>query len=120
MQIDSSHEAFARVHAALIEAARDRRLLTYPDVAAMMGLPRTGQAMGLKVGAMGDAMNEVEQQGGRPMLSALIVKTRSRVPGPGFYDGAIELGRATEFVDDSGKRAFWESERDAVYAKWGS
>jgi hypothetical protein len=118
MQIDSSREAFARVRAALIEAARERRLLTYKDVAAMMGLPLTGQAMGLQVGAMGDAINEFEHRAGRPMLSALIVKTRSRVPGEGFYRGALALGRTTAFGDDMSKRAFWESERDAVYAEW--
>jgi hypothetical protein len=108
------------VRAALIEAARDGRLLTYPDVAAMMGLPETGQAMGLKVGSVGDAINEVDQQAGRPMLSALIVKTKSRVPGEGFYRGAFALGRTTPFGVDGSDRAFWERERDAVYNEWGS
>jgi hypothetical protein len=67
---------------------------------------------------MGDAINRVERDAGRPMLSALIVKERSRVPGKGFYLGAIDLERATDFVDDAAERAFWESERDVVYREW--
>jgi hypothetical protein len=118
MQIDSSHEAFDRVRAALIEAARDRRLLTYPDVAAIMGLTYGGSAMGTKVGAMGDAINRFEHDAGRPMLSALIVKTQSRVPGEGFYRSALALGRTTAFGDAMSDREFWESERDAVYNEW--
>lgn len=118
MQVDSSHEAFFPVRDALIEAARDRRLLTYPDVAAIMGLPGAGYDMGRKVGAMADAINRFERDAGRPMLSALIVQTQSRRPGEGFYACAIQFGRATGFADDASKRAFWESERDKGYAEW--
>ena len=118
MQVDSSHEAFFPVREALIEAARDRRLLTYPDVAAIMSLPGAGYDMGRKVGAMADAINRFERDAGRPMLSALIVQTQSRRPGEGFYACAIQFGRATGFADDVSKRAFWESERDKVYAEW--
>ena len=120
MQIDSSHEAFDRVRNALIAAARDRRLLTYPEAADIMGYSGKGPEMGRRVGAMGDAINEFEQRAGRPMLSALIVKTKSRVPGEGFYHGAFALGRTTPFGDDTSKQEFWERERDAVYAAWGS
>ena len=118
MQVDSSHEAFFPVREALIEAARDHRLLTYPDVAAIMGLPRTGYDMGRKVGAMADAINRFERDAGRPMLSALLVQTQSRRPGEGFYACAIQFGRATGFADNASKRAFWEAERDKVYAEW--
>jgi len=120
MQIDSSHEVFTQVCDALIEAARDRRLLTYPEASHIMGYSGKGPEMGRRVGAMGDAINEIEQRAGRPMLSALIVKTKSRVPGEGFYRGAFALGRTTPFGVDGSDRAFWERERDAVYAEWGA
>jgi hypothetical protein len=120
MQIDSGHEAFARVRAALIEAARDRRLLSYQDVADIMGYSGKGVEMGRRVGAMGDAINKFEHDEGRPMLSALIVKSGTRMPGEGFYIGAIELGRVPNFPYDASRPAFWDSERDAVYAEWGS
>jgi hypothetical protein len=120
MQIDSSHDPFPHVRDALIEAARDRRLLTYPDVAAMMGLPGMGYDMGKKVGALADAINRFEQDAGRPMLSALLVQTQSRRPGEGFYACAIQLGLVTGFADAASKRAFWEAERDKVYAYWAS
>jgi hypothetical protein len=120
MHIDSSNDPFPRVRDALIEAARDRRLLTYPDVAIIMGLPRSGYDMGRKVGAMADAINRFERDAGRPMLSALLVQTQSRRPGDGFYACAIQLGIVTGFADDASKRAFWEDERDKVYAYWTS
>lgn len=120
MQIDSSQDPFPQVRAALMEAARDRRLLTYPDVASIMGLPRSGYYMGSKVGAMADAINRVERDAGRPMLSALLVQTQSRRPGEGFYACAIQLGVVTRFADEASKRAFWEAERDKVYAYWTS
>ena len=120
MQLDSSHDPFPRVRDALTQAARDRRLLTYPDVAAVMGLPGSGYDMGRKVGAIADAINRSERDAGRPMLSALLVQTQSRWPGAGFYACAIQLGIATEFSDAASKRAFWEAERDKVYAFWAS
>jgi hypothetical protein len=120
MQDFRKHKSFTRVHAALIAAAQERRLLTYPDVAAIMGLPGSGNDMGKKVGAMGLAINRFEQEAGRPMLSALIVRTGTRTPGEGYYVCAAQLGGTTEFGDDGSKRAYWESERDKVYAEWAS
>jgi len=118
VEIDSSQDAFSRVRAALIEAARERRLVTYKDVAEIMEYFGSGVEMGRRVGALGDAINEYEHQAGRPMLSALIAKARSRMPREGFYHGAFALGRTTPFGDKLGKQVFWESERDAVYDEW--
>lgn len=120
MQDYRKHKSFTRVHAALIEAAQERRLLTYPDVAAIMGLPGAGNDMGKKVGAMGDAVNRFEREAGRPMLSALIVRTSTQTPGEGFYLCAAQLGGTSNFGDDGSKRMFWETERDKVYGEWAS
>lgn len=110
------------VYNALIAAARNRRLLTYGDLAEIMKLPKTGNHMGRQTGQICGEISEDEVRQGRPMLSALVVRRTmkaSKFPGPGFFICARELGRLAP-TDDTpeSQRHFWEGERQRVYAAW--
>jgi hypothetical protein len=58
---------------------------------------------------------------GRPMLSALVINQRVKMPGPGFFEVATQLGKLPSGASDEDKRAFWKKELAAVYAaNWGA
>lgn len=103
------------VYAELLQAARYRGLFTYPDVATIMGLPRSGSHMAREVGRLIGEISEDEVKNGRPMLSALVVSSVTFRPGDGFYYWARELGRLGAGED---KADFWDKEREAVYQAW--
>lgn len=114
MQVYRGTKMYSQVHAELVRAAQYGGATTYPDVAAIMELPAGGHRMRKGVTRMLQEICEDEVEAGRPMLSAVAVKT-NRKPGHGFFDQARELGRL------QGKRAearFWVRERRAVYKEW--
>ena len=104
------------VKSELITAARYRGTVTYQEIAKLMGLPLSGNYMGLEVGRILGEVSEDESLQGRPLLSAVAVGT-SGEPGEGFYVLARELGKLN---DDSaeGKRRFWQREKAKVYKTW--
>ena len=59
---------FLRVYALLIRAAEERRLVTYGDVATIMGIGQRGGHMALMTGRMLGTIVERERSCGRPML----------------------------------------------------
>lgn len=104
------------IYSELITAARYRGTITYQEIAQLMGLPLSGNYMGLEVGHILGEISEDESLQGRPMLSAVAVGT-SGEPGEGFYILACELNKLN---DDSakGKKRFWKSEKMEVYKTW--
>jgi hypothetical protein len=56
---------------------------------------------------------------GKPMLSALVVNQDTKIPGPGFFELAVALGKLPAGASDQDKKAFWQKELEAVYsADW--
>ena len=104
------------VYHELIMAARYHGVITYQEIARLMGLPMSGNYMGKELGEILGEISEDEIVNKRPMLSALAVGV-SGEPGDGFYNLAKELGR---LHDDSkeGRQRFWEQEKQAVYEAW--
>ncbi len=111
-------KSWVRVYALLTEAARYRGLVTYGQVAELMGLPPIGSNMARKTGMMLGLLVEREIACGRPMLSAVAVSSTNRQPGPGFFGIAEDQGRLKKDASAAEKRAFWEAERDRVYDEW--
>ena len=105
---------YTLVLAELVTAARYRGVTTYQHIAAIMGLPSSGQHMGRQIGLVLGEISEDEVKHGRPMLSAVAVGV-SGEPGAGFYAAAKDLGRT---LTDAPDKAFWEREREAVYDTW--
>lgn len=76
----------------LLETAPESSLpLTYQQLATALGLTPPGTIRRVAQ-ALETLMHEdVEQD--RPMLAALVVSRRSSLPGPGFFELAVDLGR---------------------------
>ncbi len=105
------------VYCALINAARNKRTITYMEVAGLMGIHKSGSHMASQTGHMLGEISEDEHEQGRPLLSAIAVSSVDGKPGKGFYGWAKQLGR---LKDDSEavKKKFWEEEKLAVYDTW--
>jgi hypothetical protein len=104
------------VYHELIMAARYRGVITYQEIAKLMGLPMSGNYMGKELGEILGEISTDEVNNNRPMLSSLAVGV-SGEPGDGFYTWAKDLRR---LKDDSkeGRKQFWEQEKQAVYETW--
>ena len=102
------------VYSALIGAARMRGVVTYQEVARLVGLPSSGNLMGKRVGQLLGAVSVNEHDQGRPMLSALAVPVSGK-PGPGFYELARDLGLLEAGADEL---RFWETQKRQVYEIW--
>jgi hypothetical protein len=70
----------------------------------------------------GQMLGEISEQmhiAGKPMLSALVVNQDLGIPGRGFFELAVLLGRLPADASDHDKKAFWKKELAAIYAtKW--
>lgn len=113
-------EKYDEVRRELTYRARDRELMTYEEVAALIGIPfRQGRLASEDAGDVCGAISEDEVDAGRPMLSALVVgnggDSGRPIPGDGFFILAESLGL---YPAGLSKREFWERERDAVFAAW--
>lgn len=105
------------VYAELISAARYRGLTTYTEIARIGGLPIQGSAMAAATGIVLGEIVEQELREGRPMLSAVCVGVSGK-PSDGFFAYARELGRFTGGDTKADRDAFWQKEREGVYAAW--
>jgi hypothetical protein len=109
-------QAYLLIYAELIAAARHRGMVTYQELADLVGLPLMGNHMGRMLGEYLGAISQDETSNGRPMLSALVSSSEG-TPGPGFFGLAKDIGRLKS--EESKDRArFWEAEKKAAYAVW--
>lgn len=104
---------YSLVYNEMITAAKYRGIVTYQEVAQIMGLPLQGNKMGKEVGWILGEISDDEVGHGRPMLSAIVVNVKGQ-PGPGFFALARQLGK----LQDDNEQAFWEKERQLVYETW--
>lgn len=108
--------AYHLVYAELIRAAQYRGIVTYQDIAVLMGLPLSGNHMGAEVGLMLGEIVMNEHHYGRPMLSAIVVSTAGQ-PSGGFYKLAGELGLLPQDTPEA-RQKLLESQRRQVYDTW--
>jgi hypothetical protein len=90
----------------LATAARQHRLVPYMQIANDLG----GRGY---VGQVLDELNRREHDQGRPLISAIVVDAETEQPSEGFFKLAIDVGLT---LPSSDRRAFWEAERDRVWA----
>jgi hypothetical protein len=105
------------VRDAMIQAAHNGSTITYGDIADIMGLRPSGHQMGKEVGQMSGEISEDEHIQRRPMLSAVAISVVRRMPGPGFFGLARELGKL-QGSSEQDERRFWDAEKAAVYDTW--
>jgi hypothetical protein len=107
---------YDKVKAELITAARYRGVITYEDVAALMGIFTLGAHLGKETGQVLGDISEDEHRAGRPMLSALAVSVNGK-PGPGFAGLALDLGLIASEAD---WERFWRKQCEEVYKLWAT
>jgi len=87
----------------------------YAVVFKIMGL-RPGDHAAKEAGQLlGEISDQMHRQG-KPMLSALVINQQEKMPGKGFFELAISLGKLRFGASDSEKKAFWKSELTEVYS----
>jgi hypothetical protein len=111
-------KAWIRVYALLTQAAQFRGLVTYGQVAELMGLLPCREQHGPENRHHAGINRRLGLPCGRPMLSAVAVSSTNRQPGPGFFGIAEDQGRIKKVASAAEKRAFWEAEPDRVYEEW--
>ena len=100
----------------LIELAGQRVTITYKElsdwVKAETGIliPPSSSRMNEMLGDISKA----ENQAGRGMLSALVIRRGEKTPGSGFYALAKDMGKDSGTTDED-KKKFWEQELNKVY-----
>ncbi|MGK7297200.1 MAG: hypothetical protein ACNS61_15465 [Candidatus Wenzhouxiangella sp. M2_3B_020] len=104
-----------RLRAVLEQARRERRTLTYLQVADALGVEPPQRIH--KTARLVELLLKDDVRAGRPPLAALVVsKVRGGLPAPGFFDRARRLGiyaggDQARFHDDILTRLFDASRR---------
>jgi hypothetical protein len=109
---------YGLVHASLVWAARRRATFKYGDVGQLMGLSGGPEAMREVIQIISE-IAQAEHQAGRPLLSAVVVTTKTGRPGKGFFEQAVELGKLPAQTGTEERGRFWEKELARVYSVWG-
>ena len=93
--------------------ARKRELVTYGEVAPLLGIDTGNEYFGMHVGRMLDALNRWEFGQSRPLISAIVVSADSGQPGSGYYGCARDLRRyrGNDFEE-------WAMEVGRVHDHW--
>jgi len=99
------------VYGRLKEVARQKQLITYKELAAVVGLDwNKDYGRCRQIFSILRAICTAEVREERPMLSAIVVRQDTGMPGKGFFALARGLGRYQGGADYS----FWLAEREAV------
>ena len=100
----------------LVELAGQREVITYKNLSDWVeaGTGIRIQFSSSQMYAMLDAISRAENQAGRGMLSALVIRGKQKTPGAGFYELAAELGKDIGATEEE-KKEFWEKELNNVY-----
>jgi hypothetical protein len=104
------------VYSELIHAARHRGSVTYQELAHVVGLPLSGNQMGLQIGNLLGAVSFNEVENGRPMLSAIGVTVKGNV-GAGFFNLARQLG-LLDSDHPADEDAFLQEQVHQIYRIW--
>jgi len=104
-----------RARAALAGAARSRSVLTYGELAQVLG-DRLPLADGRDLAALLREVSTEEDEAGRGLLSAVVVRAGGDgLPGGGFFRLAASRGR-----DVADRRAAWRDEVERVWQSFTS
>lgn len=109
-------QEYRLVRQRLLEVAQAREApIGYGVVFDLMKLKPGNYAAG-EAGHLLGELCEHMHLAGKPMLSALVVNQDRKIPGPGFFELAVTLGKLRAGASDEDKRDFWRKELEAVYA----
>jgi hypothetical protein len=111
---DEWQEAKREAKAAILEAAYERRMTWYGEVAAAVTATHVEPFSELMNHLLGDIFQD-EHEAGRPALTSIVThKHGDKEPGKGFYDMARSLGyRFSE------PYVFWSTQVQDVFKLYG-
>lgn len=98
----------------LIQVARQRKTVTYFEVAQWAGFDTNDLGALEPLNALLNRISLNEHKAGRPLLSVVVVRAREGTPGDGFY----RLARRLNLTDKSDRYYFVIRETKAVYEFW--
>ena len=102
----------ARVRALLIEAARERRALSYAELLGKLGHRFTRPRMRAVCRTL-DAIDRAGVAAGEPALAVLVVRESDRLPGQGWW-----TGRDAPAWTGPTARAYVDALQQAVFTYW--
>lgn len=115
---------FNRLYGLLVTSALSREPVTYQYLAQAIGAPVVGNNMSQYMGKILRDIAVYNVLRGEPILSSMVVRKQSNVPGPGYYAMLIELGASTseeiELARSKGIEAetIWQKQLDCVFDYW--
>jgi len=104
------------VYEKLKEVARAKGVTNYTEVGKIVSLDMESPADRNAIAAILDDINCHEQQQGRPMLSAVVIRQDINMPGAGFFECAKQLGK----YHGTDPLVFWAYELIEVHKCWQS
>ncbi len=103
------------IYEKLKEVARTKSLITYREVGDLVGLNMHDAGDRVRIAQILDDINEEEVIiHDRPMLSSVVIRKDTSIPGAGFFKCARKLGR---YVVGPDEEFYWEELRE-VYDAW--
>jgi hypothetical protein len=105
------------IYRKLVGIAKSEALITYGEVAELAGLDMGNPADRTEISGLLDEINKHEARYKRPMLSAVVVRADTQMPGPGFFVCAQDIGRLST-NDSIEELAFWAKEVKVVHNYW--
>ncbi|MGH6914887.1 MAG: ribose-phosphate pyrophosphokinase [Geminicoccales bacterium] len=106
-----------RLEALLIEAARERRSLTYAEVLASFKIRITPRRVYALCRDLGQVC-ERNRARGEPELAVLVVRKTDRLPGEGFFHSLWRDGAYDGPATGPEARAYIWDETEKIFAFW--
>jgi hypothetical protein len=101
---------FDRVDTCVSLCAEDKRETTYVPVAKVAGTFSGGAELAQALGGT----QKIDHAASAPVRASLVVGVNSGVPGPGYYEMAVQLGALKPNATDAEKFAYFKAQRDAL------
>lgn len=99
----------------LKEAARRERILTYGELYDQIGVDMKSASDRKRGSEILNEVNEISVLEGNVMITAIIVKNDTQIPGAEFFRLATSYGELKEDASDEEKIDFWNEELKKVY-----
>ena len=103
-----------QIYERLLGVARARSYTTYGDISPLVGLNMEEPNDRNEMSKLLEKIARHEQQAGRPMLTAVVIRADKNLPGDGFFDIASEFGR----FNGKDRLRFWIDALNEVHEHW--
>ena len=110
-------QTYNAVYGKLVEAAKNRTTVTYPDLAVAAQLPMSGEYMATTLNQVLKEIILENIEKSEPLLACLDVRKGDDIPGNGFFMLVGDI-KGQSFKDMEDRYTFWEAESKSTYSHW--